>query len=367
MSVPISKWCRATIRYFLETANITVKYVIASVMLIVFILVVACDDSMAKNEDIRPLPDGWSRVQVREGFAARDHEHALVGFTVDLPPGWSAGETWPFEGPSGWIAGSERDEHTLPLLLRFTIDIDLDERTAGYVNRSRYDISRPVIEGQEALFFLAEDESISYEIGAYFDHIPGAPEGVTAPSLRISGTNHRTENMETVRDVLMSIRYRALDNLPDLPKPRVERGIDWNTYVAETRQPRFTIDLPPGWEKIDAASFDSFAGRFEGDGIRIGFDYGNVVGVPYDPSIMVRNPEFDQPHVIWEEILDGNKVWLVKPVSPVPHEDGITGAYASAEDGFYGGSRQVELFAHGLNGGEQELALAILRTVVVMD
>lgn len=343
------------------------KSSIASVLLIVFILVVACGDSIAKNVDNRPLPDGWNRVQVREGFVARDSEHALAGFTVDLPPGWSAGETWPFDGPSGWIAGSERDEHDVPLVLRFTIGAEFDERTADYANRDRYEISRPVIEDQEGFLFLADDDSIAYPIGAYFDHIPGAPDGVVAPSLRISGLNRRTEDMETVRTVLTSIRYRALDNLPDLPKPRVERKSSWTTYVAATRQPRFTIDLPPGWEKVEAASFDSFAGVFEGDGIRIAFDYGNVVGVPYDPSIMVRNPEFDQPHVIWEEIVEGNKIWLVKPVSPVPHEDGVTGAYASAEDRFYGGNRQVELFAHGLDGDEQELALAILRTVVVME
>ena len=342
------------------------KFVSFVVALLIGVIFAGCVNEDSQTVDARPLPDGWSRVQVRNGFVARDSEYALDGFTIDLPPGWTAGESWPFGGPSGWVAGSERGENDYPTILNFGIGSEISDRVIGFAERPEYEITRPVINGQAGMMYLTSTTTMN-EIGIYFEHIPGAPQGIDAPPLWVSGRNRETEDMDLIAEVLTSIRYKALERLPELPEPKVKRGDDWTTYIAGPNSPRFTVDLPPGWEKIDVGSYDSFAGNFVGDGIRLGFDYGGMSGLPWEPSLVATNPKHYQPHLLWEEVLDDNKVWLVKPVSSEPHEDRQLGALATASGGMDFSTKQVAFFTSGLDGEQQELALAILRTVVVMD
>lgn len=72
------------------------------------------------------------------------------------------------------------------------------------------------------------------------------------------------------------------------------------------------------------------------------------------------------PHVAWEELIDGVVVSFIRPVSPRPDPRSMTGAAVGFVVDQEDGSALVislPIFAWGLDADQQEIALAIIRTV----
>lgn len=206
------------------------------------------------------LPEGWTRVQFREGYVARD---TLDGFTIDLPPGWSTGESYASStGPSGWIMGTREDGRTRSPSVRFMVGGKPKYSLSFLESRDNLEVTQPNVSGQKALLHLAKISAIDDgpQVGIYYEHIPGAPEGVVAASLMVDGGSRGFTDPELLGKVLTSIRYKALDQLPDLPEITMTPGDDWQRDTARLDRAIFTLMLPSGWSIAEKRGIDSLVG-----------------------------------------------------------------------------------------------------------
>ena len=119
---------------------------------------------------------------------------------------------------------------------------------------------------------------------------------------------------------------------------------DWQSIDAG----EVSIYAPPGWKFHRLQSFDSSAGEFVGDGIRLESDYG-----PYsNPLDEQHEPEYS----VVQDRIDGLQARIVSPHSP---GRGLTGVYFPAVPQ---GDR-FNLYGRDLSSSQQELALKIFRTI----
>lgn len=338
------------------------KYVVRSFLLLTLVLAVGCGSSDVPDSDKRPIPDGWTRVQVREGYVSRG---STDGFTVDLPPGWQAGESWAgWSGPTGWITGVREGGRVRAPAVRFQMGSKPIFPLEYLLSNDRIIVTHPAIEGQEALLYLAKEFAIDLgpQVGIYYEHIPGAPEGVVAPSLLFDGDSGGFTDPNLLGQVLTSIRYQAIEELPELPEITLSTGNDWKRTPARTDYPTFTLLVPPGWEITASLGADSLVGEFTGDGIKITYDFGFYGGTPYDPAWAAQTADY-APHRIWEETIGDISFSFVKPLSLSPDSKGTTGMFAVLEKLPDSESRAVTMYGHGLTAEQQEMALAIFRTI----
>lgn len=318
------------------------------------------------------LPEGWRRVQVREGFVGRGFENPLAGFTIDLPPGWRAGESWPSSnGPSGWIAGVPPEgEGNLPVL-RFWMGSGPRYSADELEKNPRYDVRRLVIDGIPVLLHLARPDAIDQgpQVGIYYERIPGGPIGEKAPSLRMEGDSRGFTDQVLLGRVLTSARYAEIAELPGLPEAAIEPGADWQRVPARSDRPSFTIMLPPGWQTTAFRGIDSLVGRISGDGMTLTYDFGGFAGVPYGDGSEVRERGEGPPHLMWEEKIGDLLFWFVRPVSPQPDDHAVTGLFVDLEGNpprttiSSIDTPRLSVAATGLSGPQQETVLAILRTI----
>ena len=304
---------------------------------------------------------------MREGFVGREYENPLVGFTIDLPPGWAVGESWPGSGrPLGWIAGPAPTDGSNVPMLRFHVGANYDYALETLQPDARRDISTLVVRGESAILYLAKPEAINDgpQVGIIYERIPGGPAGEDVPSLDIEGDSRGFSDQVLLSRVLTSVRYAEIARLPDLPDIGMTPGPDWQRVPARSDFPSFTIMIPPGWQTTDLQGIDTLVGRISGDGIVLQYDFGGYAGVPYEPHSQMREHRHDPPHVIWEERVGNKLFWLVRPVSPEQNPSAVTGVFAFLPVGATDRPRAtMSVAAYGLDGDQQELVLAMLRTI----
>lgn len=321
------------------------------------------------------LPDGWTRVQVRQGYMARSLPNPLAGFTMDLPPGWSAGESGSgSDGPGGWIAGLEYEDdgRTRRAILQFDLGGGFKNDHESMVKDDRSDIRYPEIEGQPALLHLASPFAVYLgpQVGIYFPRMPGGQSGDQVPSLSIDGNSRGFDDQEQLAQVLSSVRYQEIAALPELPVAGREPGEDWQRTPAREDFTSFSALLPPGWSFESLQGIDTLVGRLtNGEVIRF-YDFGGFAGAPYYPEGRIRDGQPNPPHMMWEEALEAGKFTLVQPESDEPDTDAVTGVFASFEpveprngEPRTRGRPSLSVSVSGLTGDQQDLVLAILRTL----
>ncbi len=322
------------------------------------------------------LPDGWTRVQARKGLLARNASDPLAGFTIDLPPGWTVGESWPSShGFSGWIAGPIPPGGVKTPILRFYVGVEGSIRRAEILQADdRSVVTFPVIEGQEAMLYLAQPSALDSgpQVGIYFEHMPGGDVGEITPSLRVDGDARGWVDQELLGRVLTSIRYKPLTALPELPVlDDVPIRDDWVRTPARTDLRSFTMLLPPGWEFENRQGIDTLVGILTNGELSIFYDFGAFAGSPYSPSYRAIADIPNPPHVMWEEALAAGDFQFVKPESPEADEFSTTGVFirfANLDNRKLParttwGPAHLGMSVNGLNGDEQLMVLAMFRSL----
>lgn len=93
---------------------------------------------------------------------------------------------------------------------------------------------------------------------------------------------------------------------------------------------------------------DSYVGHFSGNGVELGFDYGNFSNSLED--------EREPTYLVSETFVGKFRARIVSPKSP---GHGITGIYVPNVIG----SHSLNISANDLSGTQQELALKMFRTL----
>ncbi|MCH7593306.1 MAG: hypothetical protein IIB27_02230 [Chloroflexi bacterium] len=335
--------------------------------------------STATPEPTPEIPDGWNRTQVRAGFLGRYTNTPLIGFTIDLPPGWIVGESWPWHGEdviNGWIAAPPTTSQRSWSTLTYHIGFKPESAAQALTEDPRYVITQTEVLGVKmAVRVAAPDAEKGNNFAAYYERIPGAPDGVIAPRLDMqwSSSDFGFDHPELLTRVLRSVRYAELPSLPDIPVPVVVASGDWVRKIAGSDGGEadvylggsFSLLLPPGWTTTERQGVDGVIGAISGDGIEL--FYYNPMGLSAGgPSS--GGPDQPPQHVAWEEQVDGLVISLVRPASPIPDQLAKTGVtiWPFIDGGGshpYGESFQMSVSVRGLDGDQQETLLAILRTI----
>lgn len=362
------------------------RSLLALALSVAYVIVIACGSEAAPSdvgdaatpspatattESNLKLPDGWTRTQVRAGVLGRFTNNPLASFTIDLPPGWNAGESRPSgDILTGWIAAPLIETTGKVPVMRFLIGSGPGRTLERIKEDSRYEVTELEIEGVSVVLRLAAPDAIDEgpQIGAFYEHIPGAPDGVVAPSLDIDGDSRGFDDQELLGQILRTVRYFELSSLPDRPVADEVDTSDWvrseaRTDAQSTGAGNFSLLLPPGWTTTEDWSIDSAIGTISGDGIKLSYDFLGGVMDPDGPGSIAKGlPR----HIVWEEQTDGVFFSFTRPVSPEPDPRAVTSAaiFLSRyrDDGTLGGF-SLPISGTGLNAEQQVLALAVLRSI----
>jgi hypothetical protein len=327
-----------------------------------FVVCIACSTTIRLESDAFPLPEGWSRTQAREGYVARETPHS---FTVDLPPGWQVGEGWRLPDVSvGWIAGPKPDHgvENAPVM-RFYVDSPPRHTLIELASDDRQKVTQLTDLGLLSFIHVAKPWAIDSgpQLGGYFEQIPGAPNGVQAPSIAFEGDS-RGFDQELVSLVLASIRYTQLESLPELPPIDTTMSKDWKRIKARQDRSSFSIKLPPKWDAIEERGIDSMVGRFTGDGIVIYYDYGSYGGPGYEPYYSARKGEYNS-HRIWE-VEQGELIFnFARSNGTSDNESAGVLVHLAPEHIRDAGT--VGIYASGLTQDQQDIVLAIFRSIEI--
>ncbi len=137
-----------------------------------------------------------------------------------------------------------------------------------------------------------------------------------------------------------------------VPRPPVEHccgqppPADWRRLEAGTS---FSVAAPPGWTYTPAQGIDSLVGAFEGDGIRITFDYGwysSLGAFEGDPAFSFSRGT-----------IDGYEAAFATPKAARP---GLTGVLVEIDD-----MTSLSMHAFDLTAEQQELVFAIFQSLEV--
>jgi hypothetical protein len=362
------------------------RSLLALALSVAYVIVIACGSEAAPSdvgdaatpspatattESNLKLPDGWTRTQVRAGVLGRFTNNPLASFTIDLPPGWNAGESRPSgDILTGWIAAPLIETTGKVPVMRFLIGSGPGRTLERIKEDSRYEVTELEIEGVSVVLRLAAPDAIDEgpQIGAFYEHIPGAPYGVVAPSLDIDGDSRGFDDQELLGQILRTVRYFELSSLPDRPVADEVDTSDWvrseaRTDAQSTGAGNFSLLLPPGWTTTEDWSIDSAIGTISGDGIKLSYDFLGGVMDPDGPGSIAKGlPR----HIVWEEQTDGVFFSFTRPVSPEPDPRAVTSAAIFLpryrDDGTLGGF-SLPISGTGLNAEQQVLALAVLRSI----
>jgi hypothetical protein len=327
----------------------------------------------ATPEPYVTLPDGWTRTQVSAGFLVRFTTNPLASFTIALPPGWSAGESRPSgDLLTGWIAAPLIEPTGKVPVMSFLIGSGPARQLERIKEDRRYEVTELEIGGVSVVLRLAAPDAIDEgpQIGAFYEHIPGAPDEIVAPSLDIEGDSRGFDDQELLGQILRSVRYSELSSLPDRPVADEIDTSDWVRSEARTDAQstffgagNFSLLLPPGWTTTEDWSIDSASGTISGDGIKLSYDFLGGVMDPDGPGSIAKGlPR----HIVWEEQVDGVFFSFIRPESSEPDSRAVTGAAillpGHRDDGTLGGF-WLPISGSGLNSEQQEHALAVLRSI----
>lgn len=351
------------------------SYLAISAISLLCLMASACATASAEL----PTPSEPGRVNIREGHFSQNAPLGDANFSAVLPEGWRAADTptRPFLGttepPMGVIVKQGSNAS-----LRYTV---LPEGEAEIRTIPGYSQEQITIEGVTVDLLVPGDLSNpgeSYHLQAAFPSVPGDPD--KRFSVQFSGNGLRGSETGEARSIIESVRYTAEPvPPPSPPEPQITPGPDWQRIAAHSRNDPgreiFSVLAPPGWEFVYHGGLDSFVGTFTNGAISIDFDYGSASGMPVSPEYHLRDPESFPELLFWAEAIDGKPFLMFKPVSDEPHERAYTGVSTARIPGLPDlvmpdGSYSSSLFdcggsflAHTADRDEQELVLAILRTL----
>ena len=125
--------------------------------------------------------------------------------------------------------------------------------------------------------------------------------------------------------------------------------------------------LPPGWVFIELQGIDSMVGQLTNGEVTLYYDFGAFAGIPYSPLYAFRDGRPNSPPVMWEEEIGRDSFFFVKPESDEPDDYGVTGTFGrfAPQPKFQGfGTPPMSFSGSGLDGEQQELVLAMFRTLL---
>ncbi len=111
----------------------------------------------------------------------------------------------------------------------------------------------------------------------------------------------------------------------------------------------FSVAAPPGWTYTPLQGIDSFVGAFEGDGVRITFDFGMYSSL----GAFEGDPAFS----FTTETIDGYEATFATPRAARP---GLTGVLVEIDD-----DTELSMHAFDLTPEQQELVFAIFRSLEI--
>jgi hypothetical protein len=111
----------------------------------------------------------------------------------------------------------------------------------------------------------------------------------------------------------------------------------------------FSIPAPSGWQFKKLQGIDSYVGKFEGDGVRLDFDFG-AYSNPLDEA---KSPTY----LISEEFVGG---FRAKIVCPKKSGHGVTGIYFPA----LGHNNKLTVEGRNLDVAQRDLVLKMLRGII---
>jgi hypothetical protein len=273
---------------------------------------------------------------------------------------------------TGWIAAPLIETTGKVPQMRFLIGSGPRRTLERIKEDSRYEVTELEIEGVSVVLRLAAADAIDEapQIGAFYEYIPGAPDGIVAPSLDIDGDSRGFDDQELLGEILRTVRYSELSSLPGRPVAAEIDTSDWVRSAARTDTQNsgwgagnFSLLLPPGWTTTEAWSIDSAIGTISGDGIKLAYDFLGGVMDPDGPGSISK--ELSR-HVVWEEQIDGVFFSFVRPASSESDPRAVMGAAIFLpryrDDGTLGGF-WLSISGGGLNAEQQEIALAVLRSI----
>ncbi|NQW16572.1 MAG: hypothetical protein HQ478_03705 [Chloroflexi bacterium] len=326
----------------------------------------------AASTVVRPTPItdgslhvGWNRVQVRSGLIGRYGDDSHVGFTVDLPQGWSAGESWPGISRSAWIAAPQKDGDDISPIFRIRFDIDFSRLSEDIEQQSAYRSISTSIEDATVIWTDLADGVSPRRIQslALFDRLPGTPNEIGETSFTVFVEPWDFFESELIREVLSTIKYQKLDVLPELsPVPDIDSS-SWKTVSGKSPFPGITMRVPDHWNVLPRRGIDTLVGDIDGDGIAIYYDFGNAASAPLGPGTRQIIAGTVPDHFFWEEQIAGESFWLIRPASTKSDPDAITGMWSDRLPGSADNLSILSMVAFGLSADQQELALAVFRTV----
>lgn len=304
----------------------------------------------------------------------RHGSNPLAGFTIELPPGWTFGES-PSRNDtaSGWIAANSLAlERGVPYLEfqiggRSTFDVEL------LFEDPDSDLRFPVVEGERATMNLANASTADFSdfgirVGIYYEKIPG---GESAPSLNITGNSRGFIDQEQLARVLTSVRYEPIAELPELLAVEEVSTNGWKRTPARKDFNTFTLLLPPEWSQTDYQLSDTLSGEFGNGDITVRYEFAGLASGPHNPvdRFILGRPGPTQ--FMWEERLEAGMFTFIKPDSPEPDEDAITGAFiqfaypvnAVPPVNLPFGLARLNIRSTGLSNEEQATVLAMLRSI----
>lgn len=336
------------------------KFATASLL---FVLLVGCsgngDLESATAEFDQVAREGPGRVVARSGQIALDGAQGEFNFSIALPEGWwlterftadpsdaAAGQIWNSGGPVveyGALSGPPE----LPINVQRRPHVVTQERDGGV---------------ETMVFEPAPDATgAGYQTGILFVDLPGTPDGASTLPLVLSSLPGRPEVQNLVLDVARTVRFAPPPTSPRLAEPAVTPGPDWTRVDARTglaSTANFSLRLPPGWTVEERIGIDTLTGSIQGDGIEIYYDFGEIAGTPEAAQAGIFH---------WQEDADGEVIHLFRRTDEPNHVVYLfgTGAYFPLLPGSGADSKRFPLYiaAAGLDRGQQETVLAILRTI----
>lgn len=349
---------------------------IYSPILSLLLLLSACE----KNGELTAIPTpetepGRKSIRLFKFFEGAEFGDA--NFSAVLPDDWGAVDTLhsPLVGlddpPTGILAKNGNSRIQVHYTITHPAEIAIFRVWDGYEER------QSVIEGATIDWVIPVDPFASTEslrIDAKFHSLPGDSERLFG--LRITAHGVAPSLFEEVQQIIYSVRFAPPPELQNNPTPRVRPGHEWQqvnaSWVGESL-PRFSVLAPPGTSFTPRIGLDSPIGTIKVSEIEILFELGINSGTPVIADGHIRYTD-EAEQQLWVEVIHDKPFMFFRPTDANPSGDAVTGISVARFPGLpelnikegyttnmlsCGGS----FFTHSVDRDEQELVLAILRTI----
>jgi hypothetical protein len=294
---------------------------------------------------------GEERTVFRTGRITMEDEPA-GNFSLMLPDGWRATE---YMNLDGVLTGSITNGK---VTMQFW---DTSGRAIYIWDNTDGDTVTEDIEGASVhTYSVPSDPSDPHSSRvASFNGYPGGPLGIGGGTWFETRDDDVAGAWDTFIDIARSLRYEPPPtvDIPVIapPDPSWVRR-DLRTGLASTAN--FSVMMPEHWTIVEKIGIDSLVGSMEGDGIKLGYDFGMEGIVSYSQFSEGR-------HKVWPVTVRGETGYFNRPVEGLTGDELITGAYFGRLPGNDGGKRDraIELAAFNLNRDQQDTVLSVIATI----